>query len=159
MGHDRPLRSREAKSSAIPRVCWLRVNPASVLWRDPYMAHPDYPDELACGCVCAEHMEGDYQRPREREKASDIDQPDRTQRSRHADRGRLQVLPTVVNPVAAQVRTSEQSDDKRDTTAGGQPALGPLRDNSIMAYWSTHKDLSGKQVIVQRSADCMARED
>jgi hypothetical protein len=33
-----------------------------------YMTHPDYPVALAVGCVCAEHMEEDYTRPREREK-------------------------------------------------------------------------------------------
>lgn len=32
-----------------------------------YMEHPDYPDELGVGCICAEHMENDYVRPRERE--------------------------------------------------------------------------------------------
>ena len=32
------------------------------------MAHSDYPDTLSVGCVCAEHMEGDYVNPREREK-------------------------------------------------------------------------------------------
>jgi hypothetical protein len=31
------------------------------------MEHPDYPDILRVGCVCAEHMEQDYVRPRERE--------------------------------------------------------------------------------------------
>jgi hypothetical protein len=30
--------------------------------------HPEYPDTLAVGCVCAEHMEEDYMRPRAREK-------------------------------------------------------------------------------------------
>lgn len=33
-----------------------------------YMQHPDYPEELAVGCICAENMEQDYVRPREREK-------------------------------------------------------------------------------------------
>lgn len=33
-----------------------------------YMKHPDYPEELAVGCICAENMEQDYLRPREREK-------------------------------------------------------------------------------------------
>lgn len=33
-----------------------------------YMQHPDHPEELAVGCVCAENMEQDYVRPREREK-------------------------------------------------------------------------------------------
>ena len=33
-----------------------------------YMQHPKYPDTLAVGCVCAEHMEEDYVRPRAREK-------------------------------------------------------------------------------------------
>lgn len=32
-----------------------------------YMEHPDYPETLAVGCICAEHMENDYVRPRERE--------------------------------------------------------------------------------------------
>lgn len=32
-----------------------------------HMEHADYPDLLAVGCVCAEHMEDDYVRPRERE--------------------------------------------------------------------------------------------
>lgn len=34
-----------------------------------YMEHPDYPESLAVGCVCAEHMENDYESPRRREKA------------------------------------------------------------------------------------------
>lgn len=34
-----------------------------------YMEHSDYPDVLAVGCVCAEHMEQDYEQPRERERA------------------------------------------------------------------------------------------
>jgi len=33
-----------------------------------YMAHPDYPDELAAGCVCAGHMEQDYSAARDRER-------------------------------------------------------------------------------------------
>lgn len=32
-----------------------------------YMEHPDYPGTLGVGCICAEHMEDDYVRPRERE--------------------------------------------------------------------------------------------
>jgi hypothetical protein len=32
------------------------------------MHHPDYPTGLDVGCVCAEHMEDDYVRPRLREK-------------------------------------------------------------------------------------------
>ena len=32
-----------------------------------YMEHPNYPDTLGVGCVCAEHMEQDYVQPRERE--------------------------------------------------------------------------------------------
>lgn len=32
------------------------------------MHHPEYPEELLVGCICAEHMEQDYVRPREREK-------------------------------------------------------------------------------------------
>jgi hypothetical protein len=32
-----------------------------------YMRHPDYPEVLGVGCVCAENMEGDTVRPRERE--------------------------------------------------------------------------------------------
>ena len=31
------------------------------------MEHPDYPGSLQVGCVCAEQMEEDYKRPRERE--------------------------------------------------------------------------------------------
>ena len=34
-----------------------------------HMEHPDYPRTLAVGCVCAEHMENDYEGPRRREKA------------------------------------------------------------------------------------------
>ena len=33
-----------------------------------YMEHPNYSGTLAVGCVCAEHMEGDYAAPRAREK-------------------------------------------------------------------------------------------
>ena len=33
-----------------------------------YMNHPDYPDELKVGCVCAENMENDYVNPRKREQ-------------------------------------------------------------------------------------------
>ena len=32
------------------------------------MRHKDYPDDLECGCICAEHMEADYEAPRERER-------------------------------------------------------------------------------------------
>ncbi|MGH7093037.1 MAG: hypothetical protein ACREFB_05830 [Stellaceae bacterium] len=32
------------------------------------MTHPSYPETLRVGCVCAEHMEGDYKAPRERER-------------------------------------------------------------------------------------------
>lgn len=31
------------------------------------MQHPEYSDILRCGCVCAEHMSGDYESPRRRE--------------------------------------------------------------------------------------------
>lgn len=31
------------------------------------MEHEEYPDTLRCGCVCAEHMGGDYIGPRRRE--------------------------------------------------------------------------------------------
>ena len=33
-----------------------------------YMQHPQYEGTLGVGCVCAEHLEEDYVRPREREK-------------------------------------------------------------------------------------------
>lgn len=33
-----------------------------------YMQHPDYPHMVGVGCICAEHMEQDYVRPRAREK-------------------------------------------------------------------------------------------
>lgn len=32
-----------------------------------FMEHPNYPDVLGCGCVCAEKMEDDYVGPRRRE--------------------------------------------------------------------------------------------
>jgi hypothetical protein len=32
------------------------------------MEHSDYPGQIQVGCVCAENMEEDYKRPREREK-------------------------------------------------------------------------------------------
>src|SRR5215472_7593629 len=32
------------------------------------MVHPEYEGELAVGCICASHMEGDYVGPRERER-------------------------------------------------------------------------------------------
>jgi len=35
-----------------------------------YMQHPDYPEILGVGCVCAEHMEQDYVGPRLRERRS-----------------------------------------------------------------------------------------
>src|SRR4051794_12220886 len=31
------------------------------------MRHPEYPDELDCGCICAGHMEGDMSAARARE--------------------------------------------------------------------------------------------
>lgn len=34
-----------------------------------HMEHPDYPESLGVGCVCAEHMENDYEGPRRRERA------------------------------------------------------------------------------------------
>jgi hypothetical protein len=34
-----------------------------------YMQHPDYAGILEVGCVCAEHMSGDYIRPKQREAA------------------------------------------------------------------------------------------
>lgn len=34
-----------------------------------YMKHPDYAEILGVGCVCAGHMEEDYNAPREREKS------------------------------------------------------------------------------------------
>lgn len=33
-----------------------------------YEEHPDYPETLIVGCICAEHMECDYAAPRDREK-------------------------------------------------------------------------------------------
>jgi len=33
-----------------------------------FMEHPNYPETLGVGCICAEHMEGDYGKPRNREK-------------------------------------------------------------------------------------------
>ena len=33
-----------------------------------HMQHPDYPDELEVGCVCAGRMEENYERPRQRER-------------------------------------------------------------------------------------------
>lgn len=33
-----------------------------------FMQHPDYSEVLGVGCVCAEHMEGDYAGPKERER-------------------------------------------------------------------------------------------
>jgi hypothetical protein len=32
-----------------------------------FMSHPDWPDELACGCICAGHMEQDVDRAFARE--------------------------------------------------------------------------------------------
>ena len=32
-----------------------------------HMQHPQYPEVLGCGCVCAGHMEGDYEGARQRE--------------------------------------------------------------------------------------------
>jgi hypothetical protein len=34
-----------------------------------HMVHPDYPDELEVGCVCAENMSQDYVNPAKRERA------------------------------------------------------------------------------------------
>ncbi len=34
-----------------------------------HMEHPDHPESLEVGCVCAEHMENDYEGPRRRERA------------------------------------------------------------------------------------------
>ena len=34
-----------------------------------FMEHPDYSETLGVGCVCAEHMEDDYENPRRRETA------------------------------------------------------------------------------------------
>jgi hypothetical protein len=33
-----------------------------------FMEHPDYPDTLGVGCICAENMENDYINPRLRER-------------------------------------------------------------------------------------------
>ncbi|MHC8493960.1 hypothetical protein ACTU44_14760 [Thalassospira sp. SM2505] len=33
-----------------------------------YMTHPDHHETLGVGCVCAEHMEEDYEAPRRRER-------------------------------------------------------------------------------------------
>ena len=33
-----------------------------------HLTHDDYPETLAVGCICAQHMEDDYAAPREREK-------------------------------------------------------------------------------------------
>ena len=33
------------------------------------MEHPDHPETLGVGCVCAEHMESNYEAPRRRERA------------------------------------------------------------------------------------------
>lgn len=33
-----------------------------------HMQHPSYPEVLACGCICAGHMENDYDRAQRREK-------------------------------------------------------------------------------------------
>lgn len=41
------------------------------------MEHPDYPGSLQVGCVCAELMEEDYKRPREREKRQKFRTPPR----------------------------------------------------------------------------------
>src|SRR5262245_18614658 len=34
------------------------------------MEHPDYPEPLNCGCICAGHMEGDYEAASQREKVA-----------------------------------------------------------------------------------------
>jgi hypothetical protein len=34
-----------------------------------YMTHPNYPDQLGCGCVCAGRMEENYEGARQRERA------------------------------------------------------------------------------------------
>ena len=34
-----------------------------------HMEHPDYPETLGVGCVCAENMESNYEAPRRRERA------------------------------------------------------------------------------------------
>lgn len=33
-----------------------------------HMQHPHYPDVLGCGCVCAGHMDGDYEGAKQREQ-------------------------------------------------------------------------------------------
>lgn len=33
-----------------------------------HMQHPDHPEELAVGCICAKHMEEDYEAPKRRER-------------------------------------------------------------------------------------------
>jgi|UPI000687FACC hypothetical protein len=33
-----------------------------------YMCHPDYPETLLCGCICAGHMEGNLARAEERDR-------------------------------------------------------------------------------------------
>ena len=33
-----------------------------------HMEHPDYRDSLGVGCICAQHMENDYEAPRRRER-------------------------------------------------------------------------------------------
>lgn len=33
-----------------------------------YMTHSEYPEQLACGCVCAGNMEGDDERAKSRER-------------------------------------------------------------------------------------------
>lgn len=33
-----------------------------------YMQHPDYPERLGCGCICAGHMEDDYENAQSRER-------------------------------------------------------------------------------------------
>ena len=33
-----------------------------------HMEHPDYRESLAVGCICAQHMENDYEAPRRRER-------------------------------------------------------------------------------------------
>jgi len=44
------------------------------------MGHPDYPDYLNCGCVCAGNMESDYEQAKKRERRF-VDK-----RRRHAQR-------------------------------------------------------------------------
>jgi len=33
-----------------------------------HMEHPDYRESLGVGCICAQHMENDYEAPRRRER-------------------------------------------------------------------------------------------